>query len=52
VLGIQRQIRIEKEAKPRKQQVEFTVTIRSDVQIEEDDAVVVGTNMAHVLGSD
>lgn len=51
VLGIQRQIRIEKEAKPRKQQVEFTVTIRSDVQIEENDAVVVGTGMPHVLGS-
>ena len=51
VLGIQRKIRIEKEAKPRKQQVEFTVTIRSDVVIEEDDAVVVGSNMAHVLGS-
>lgn len=51
IVGIQRQIRIEKEAKPRKQQIEFTVTLRADVQIEENDAVVVGTNMAHVLGS-
>jgi HK97 family phage major capsid protein len=47
VIGIQRQIQVESERKIRERIVEYMVSIRSDMELEEEDAVAVTTSVSH-----